>query len=27
MNENGKNLDFALPKEICYGIAILGIKD
>lgn len=27
MNGNGKNLDFAIPRDIDYGIAVKGIVD
>ena len=27
MSHNGKNLDFAIPKDLNYGIAIKGIVD
>jgi hypothetical protein len=27
MNNNGKNLDFALPKKVNFGVAIQGIID
>lgn len=27
MKENGKSLDFAIPKDACFGIAIKGIRD
>ena len=27
MMNNGKNLDFAIPRDVNYGIAVKGIKD
>jgi hypothetical protein len=27
MKGNGKNLEFAIPRNINYGIAVKGIKD
>ena len=27
MQDNGKNLEFALPKDVNYGIAVKGIAD
>lgn len=27
MKGNGKSLDFAIPKDVNFGIAVKGIKD
>jgi hypothetical protein len=27
MKGNGKHLEFALPKDVCFGVAITGIID
>jgi hypothetical protein len=27
MSSNGKQLDFAIPRDVNYGIAVKGIKD